>query len=62
MPGAVASRVRFGEALRWGDRLLSESSESSRADAALLLAHVARQTREWIVAHDDELLAPAQLS
>ena len=38
-----------------GTALLRDSSPSPRADALLLLAHVLRRGRDWIVAHGDAM-------
>jgi release factor glutamine methyltransferase len=46
-----------GEALRWGERALSESGRPGRADALLLLAHALERSREWVIAHDDAALS-----
>jgi len=55
----AATERSVSEAIRWGLGLLSDSSESARADAQLLLAHALGRSREWAVAHPEALL-PAE--
>ena len=43
-----------------GSAFLQSVSESPRADASLLLAHVLACDRAWIVAHGDALVSPDQ--
>jgi release factor glutamine methyltransferase len=50
----------LGEALRVGTESLAPASDSARADAQLLLAHVVRREREWLIAHADATLSPEQ--
>lgn len=50
------------QALRSATATLSTSSTSARADALLLLARVARRSREWIVANPDALLTADQIA
>jgi release factor glutamine methyltransferase len=57
-----SAAVSVGEARQRGIAFLADSSESARADVLLLLAHVLERTREWIVAHDDEMLSDERLA
>ena len=50
----------LAEALHDGIASLAPASESPRADAQLLLAHVLRRGREWLVAHADAPLSAQQ--
>jgi release factor glutamine methyltransferase len=43
-------------------RALAASSDSARADALLLLAHVLGRSREWILAHGDEPLSDEDIA
>jgi release factor glutamine methyltransferase len=54
--------LSVGEALRWGERALSESGESGRTDALLLLAHALERSREWMIAHDDAALSSDEMA
>jgi release factor glutamine methyltransferase len=47
----------LAEALRHGVDSLAPASDSARADAQLLLAHVVRREREWLIAHGDAQLS-----
>jgi release factor glutamine methyltransferase len=50
------------QALRSATAALSTSSASARADALLLLARIARRSREWIVANPNALLTAEQIA
>lgn len=45
---------------RADDKLTEANIGSARLDAQLLLAHVLKKDREWLLAHDDEKLTAAQ--
>jgi release factor glutamine methyltransferase len=49
--------LTVGRALAEGIAMLSPASESPRTDARILLARALERTREWIVAHDRDLVA-----
>lgn len=51
-----------GAALRRGVSILAESNGGTRADALVLLAHGLGRSREWIVAHGEEEIAPQDLT
>jgi len=55
-PGTVRALLEHG----WAQ--LAGSSESARLDAELLLAHVLRQPRSYLQAHDDERVEAATLA
>ena len=55
-PGTVRSLLEHG----WAQ--LAGSSESARLDAELLLAHVLRQPRSYLQAHDDERIDAATIT
>jgi len=42
--------------------LESQNIAGARLDAELLLAHTLRKNRAWVLAHDDETLAPHQIA
>lgn len=50
----------LAEALHRGIASLAPASESARADAQLLLAHVMRRERPWLIAHADAPLSAEQ--
>ena len=52
-------RTRLNEAIT---RLESKKVAGARLDAELLMAHVLRRDRTWVLAHDDEKLSPAQIT
>jgi release factor glutamine methyltransferase len=52
--------VTVSEALADGIRALEATSDSPRADAQLLLAHVLHQHKEWLISHGDVPLAVSQ--
>jgi release factor glutamine methyltransferase len=47
----------LAEALRHGVASLTPASDSARADAQLLLAHVVRRERDWLIAHGEAQLS-----
>jgi release factor glutamine methyltransferase len=47
----------LAQALRRGADSLAPASDSARADAQLLLAHVVHREREWLIAHGDAQLS-----
>ncbi|MFI4868475.1 MAG: peptide chain release factor N(5)-glutamine methyltransferase [Steroidobacterales bacterium] len=55
-PGTVRALLEHG----WAQ--LAGSSESARLDAELLLAHVLRQPRSYLQAHDDERIEAAAIT
>ncbi len=50
----------LAEALRGGIESLAPATESARADAQILLAHVLGREREWLIAHADAPLPAEQ--
>jgi release factor glutamine methyltransferase len=50
------------EVLECGVASLSEFSESPQADGELLMAHVVEQSREWLVAHSEAMLAEQKIA
>jgi release factor glutamine methyltransferase len=52
--------MRLDEALRMAARTLDGHSGSPRLDAALILAHVLRRPREYLIAHGEEPLSAEQ--
>jgi release factor glutamine methyltransferase len=52
--------VTIAALLERGSALLGRASESPRADALLLLAHVVRRNRAWLVAHGERSASPSQ--
>ena len=58
----VAAPGTVRELLQRGWARLAGSSESSRLDAELLLAHALRQPRSYLLSHDDEPVAEATIA
>jgi len=58
----VAAPGTVRDLLQRGWARLAGSSESSRLDAELLLAHALRQPRSYLLSHDDEPLAEATIA
>jgi release factor glutamine methyltransferase len=50
----------LAEVLNRGIESLAPATDSARADAQLLLAHVVRREREWLIAHADAPLSVEQ--
>lgn len=55
----AAAPMRIAEALVQGRTLLATSS-SPALDCQLLLGKITRQSRAWLLAHDDQYLQPSQ--
>lgn len=60
MTGAALRDMSVGDALRVGRERLYPS-RTAGLDADLLLGHVLSRRREWLLAHDDASIAPAEL-
>ena len=60
--GDKAPSSTIEDVFHFGNTVLVECSESAHADASLLMAHVLGRSREWIVAHPEEILSERQVA
>ncbi len=54
--------MRLDAAIAWGSRALSESSDSAKLDAELLLAELLQCSRAQLIAHAERFLTGAELA